>query len=75
MCNYDIYAIYDNPKPYTARFEQSEKLCNHTEASQATKSIIIIQNAYHNHVILSRTHEDIERMIALLVLTQSLSYL
>ena len=51
---------------------------NHTEASQSKKLIIIIQNAYKpykNPVVLSRTHEDIERMIALLVLTQSLYYL
>ena len=48
---------------------------NHTEASQSTKLIIIIRNAYKNPVVLSRTHEDIERMIALLELTQSSSYL
>jgi hypothetical protein len=48
---------------------------NHTEALQSTKLIIIIQNAYKNHVIVSRTHKDIERMIALLMLTQSLSHL
>ena len=46
--------------------------------SQAIKIVIIIQNAYKpykNPAVLSRTHEDIERMIALLVLTQSLYYL
>jgi hypothetical protein len=48
---------------------------NHTEASQSTKLIIIIQNAYKNHVIVSRTHKDIKRMIALLMLTQSSSHL
>ena len=48
---------------------------NHIEASQSTKLIIIIQKAYKNPVVLSRTHEDIEWMIALLVLTQSSSYL
>ena len=31
-------------------------------------------NAYKNPVVLSRTHEDIEWMIALLVLTQSSYY-
>jgi hypothetical protein len=44
---------------------------SHYNPSQSTKLIIIIQNTYKNHVIVSRTHEHIERMIALLMLTQS----
>jgi hypothetical protein len=65
-----IGAVFKNQQKMLAKLQQ-----HYTEASQSTKLIIIFQNAYKNHVIVSRTHKDIKQMIALLMLTQSLSHL